>query len=311
MIKASKKSKKIIAATSVTIFSLFAFVTGAYAWFTSMMKYQSGVDGFKVNDPGDIEISSVKLIKFIYPTGIGGFDYDYLSPLLGHVYKYDYNYNEDSFGYYSDPLDLESWVEVPLMNRYDPIESIIKPSTRLIDLNCNAVYEITLHCDKYANSSVDLTSSVELDDSVILGPNEILLSDCASFDMYTTSDLSDTNPLFYDEVAGDYKKYYPVYDDVEKDLDGADTVTKNYHKISYLSSLVAELSHAHLYGAPKLTEADIDTKEVTFDASGDVTFYLNVNYAPNQINHYSKQIYVNDILAKYDFSFSFSIGGGE
>ena len=43
-----QKNLKLIAATGVTIFSLFAAVTGAFAWFTSLLDFSNSVDGFNV-----------------------------------------------------------------------------------------------------------------------------------------------------------------------------------------------------------------------------------------------------------------------
>lgn len=60
-----QKNLKLIAATGVTIFSLFAAVTGAFAWFTSINSARNNVDGFGVYyDDSTITAASVYCIKY-------------------------------------------------------------------------------------------------------------------------------------------------------------------------------------------------------------------------------------------------------
>lgn len=60
-----QKNLKLIAATGVTIFSLFAAVTGAFAWFTSINSARNNVDGFGVYyDDSTITATSVYCIKY-------------------------------------------------------------------------------------------------------------------------------------------------------------------------------------------------------------------------------------------------------
>lgn len=60
-----QKNLKLIAATGVTIFSLFAAVTGAFAWFTSINSARNNVGGFGVfHDDSQVTTLSCYAIKY-------------------------------------------------------------------------------------------------------------------------------------------------------------------------------------------------------------------------------------------------------
>ena len=81
---------------------------------------------------------------------------------------------------------------------------------------------------------------------------------------------------------------------------------KLYYKISYLSSLKAANAHSHFYGNPKSNSIDIvEDEAITFTEGVPVKFYINVNYAPSIADTFMRDIYLNDITAKYDYSFKF------
>lgn len=289
------KTKKIIAATSVTIFSLLALTLGTFAWFASSLVAQTTNDEFQVVTVGGCKIDSVNLYKFIYPDSTVIQGYDYLKPENGRVDKYAFNEEEGYFGYYDDDV----WVSVEEMNLYDPIEMLISRNMSLRDMNSNAIYEVNLSYT--ANTEVDLDLDVLLDTSKTKTDDQIYLSDCVDFDVFYPNDLRDNNPLFYDETTGQYNKYYPSY---KKTLTTDNE--KDYHKISYLSSL--EAGHTHFYGkTPKDESLDLDSRKITFDDEGKAKLYINANYAPNQLSQYSKDIYLTNIYAVYDFGFLFAV----
>lgn len=289
------KTKKIIAATSVTIFSLLALTLGTFAWFASSLVAQTTNDEFQVVNVGGCKIDSVNLYKFIYPDSTIIQGYDYLKPENGRVEKYAFNEEKGYFGYY----DNDVWVSVKEMNLYDPIEMLISRNMSLRDMNSNAIYEVNLSYT--ANTEVDLDLDVLLDTSKTIPDEQIHLSDCVDFDVFYPNDLRDNNPLFYDETTGQYNKYYPSY---KKTLTTVNE--KDYHKISYLSTLLS--SHTHFYGkTPKDEKLDLDSRKITFDSEGKAKVYINANYAPDQLSQYSKDIYLNNIYAVYDFGFLFAV----
>lgn len=285
---------------SLLIFSLFALTIGAYAWFTSTLQHALGSEEFAVTATGDCNLVSAKLYKFVYPDSQVGEGFDYLRPQDGVVNKYNFNEEESHFGYY-DEHDV--WVNVYSMNIYDPIEMIISRDAKLRDLHCNAIYEVTIHSSAYTNATLNVSSLLKTD--VTTRTNEMLLSDCVDFDVFFASDLSDTNPLFYDETSGNYDKYYPTYKDTLTDLE------KDYHKISYLSSLVAENAHPNFYSTnPKNTSISLKEAGITLDSSGNFVIYINANYAPKQLKDLSRDLFLNNIQALYDFGFEISLGSG-
>lgn len=295
--KTSKRNKlKIVSAVSVTIFSLFALTMGIFAWFASVLTSSKTADVFEVTTTGDCTIADVKLYKFTYPESAIHEGYDYLRPQDGAVNKYDFNQEEEHFGY----LDAQNnWVNVSSMNTYDPVELIISQDKSLKDLNCNAIYEISFNSSSFEECLLVLNSLLRND--VTPGENEILLSDCVDFDVFFPSDLSDTNPLFLNSETGEYDKYYPSY------KDNLSAIEKDYYKISYLSSLVAENGHANFYSTnPKPTTLEIYSNNITL-VNSEFKVYINANYAPKRLEQYSKTLYLHNILALYDFGFEISL----
>ena len=105
--------------------------------------------------------------------------------------------------------------------------------------------------------------------------------------------------------------YYPTYIDEEDRGDysfsGYDEI---YYKVSYLASLKA--SHANFYKTkPKPNQIAIHDPEniqtINF-VDGLAKFYINVNYAPKQLEKYSKQLINGNINAIYDYEFVIDMG---
>lgn len=295
--KGSKRnSLKIVSAVSITIFSLLSLTLGIFAWFASVLSASSTTDVFEVKTIGDCNLADVKLYKFVYPNSAIHDGYDYLRPQDGTVNKYDFNKDEEHFGYY----DIhDNWVNVSAMNTYDPVELIISNEKTLRDLNCNAIYEISFTSTSYDACVMQLNALLRND--VIPGQNQILLSDCVDFDVYFPSDLSDSNPLFYNESTGEYDKYYPTY------KDNLSRIEKDYYKISYLSSLVAENAHPNFYSTnPKPENLELYNNSIMLN-NHEFKIYINANYAPKRLEQYAKTLYLHNIYALYDFGFEISL----
>ena len=296
MKRLDRKSLKIISAVSVTIFSLLVLTMGVFAWFSSAIITSKQAEEFEVTTVGDCTLATVKLYKFIYPDSAVTDGYDYLRPEDGTVNKYDYNEEQQHFGYYDTN---NNWVSVSAMNVFDPIELIISRDKTLKDMNCNVIYEVKFS-STIAHPVMDLISKLRTD--VVVTTNEMLLSDCVDFDVYFPSDLSDTNPLFLNSQTGQYDKYYPSY------KNNLSSTEKDYYKISYLSSLVGENNHVNFYSTnPKANEITLKHTNLTLDSQGYCTLYINANYAPKKLMHLAKVLYLHDIEAIYDFSFEINL----
>lgn len=302
-----KKQIQIVAACSVAIFSLAALIGGSYAWFTVTMNQTITAGEFAVVNNGGADLVGANLIKFDYKTetyGSGEYEFiatDYLNPESGTVNEYIYNAEENSFGYYED----STWVDVQNMNTYDPLDAVIFGST-LKDLNCNAIYEFTVSSDSFdlaylTSTIVKLTKTKQ--------ENDLFLTSCVNFDIFTVNDLLDTNPLFID--GEDTKMYYPSYKEKSETLTANEEI---YYKLSYLASL--RQSHPHFYGSSD-TEINLSTNtevEFVYDSTADtnlLTFYVNVDYAPSELDFTQNLIYAGNIRAVYDFSFRFDFAKRE
>ena len=300
MKKPSKTTTKIIAAMSVTIFSIFAFVVGTFAWFSGLMKYESNEEDFEVTLLGDCQLEDVALYKFIYPPSLIGTGYDYLAPERGNVMRFTYNFTEGSFGYYKD-VDQTEWVAIDIMNVYDPLERVIDPTKELRTMNCNVIYELHLYSPSLANAS--LTSSVFINENRTKEDSQIYLSTCTDYDLFLPTELADDNPSFYDSTNDDYKAYYPSYKKHNVELTDLE---KTYHKISLLSDLLT--SHPHFYGSDD-NPIPLRNTNVTFDDEGKLVVFVNVNYAPSELAQYQKDIYFHNITAVMDIYFQLAFGG--
>lgn len=302
MKKGQIRTKRIIALASVTFFSLCANVLATIAWFTANREANNEHSYFAVEEVGDAAIESVNIYKFKYGTTdftIGGNTYttvDYLTPETGEVKKYGFDQTRQKFG----ETVNGNFEEVTVMNIYDPIDKIIQQENfNLFTLNCNVIYEITFYSTKITNCTMDVVSKLL---TKTPGEHQILLSDCVDFDVFYDEDLTDSRL--------NNKAYYPTYkedliasgDDPEDELTAEEIL---YYKFSYLSSLMATNAHSHFYGSnPKPASLDLETgKSISFDANGKFKFYINANYQPNELQRYSEDIYLNNILAIYDFNF--------
>lgn len=296
----------------VTFFCLCANVLATVAWFTANRSADNDNDYFGVQNEGDAEIEAINLYKFKYNEITYGSDenvvtiIDYLAPEDGEVKKYAFNTTEQKFG--ENVNDV--FEAVTIMNVYDPLEKVIKQSSfSLLELNCNAIYEIILSSSTFTTASV--TISANWLSSKTKTSSQIFLTDCLDFDVYFESDLLESNPSFSttDPETGDpiNKLYYPSYIGKSTSLTANEEV---YYKLSYLSSL--ENSHSHFYGSnPKPNSISLignTPRNVTFDASGKLKIYVNVNYAPSELEKYQKAIYDGDIEAIYDYALSFQVG---
>lgn len=305
------KNLKIVALCSVAIFSLMALIGGAYAWFTVIMTRSLETTSFAVVNIGTCDLYSVELYKFDYSTHIYGTGegasvvVDYSAPESGSVNKYIYNKELGQFGYY----ESETWHQVSVMNTFDPVDLEIHGSS-LRDLHCDSIYKFTITTEDLTEATLSATVVRILD--AVKQDNELFLTSCADFDLYISADLSDSNPLFSTEDdpatpedESSEKNYYPSYIDKSVSLNEKQDV---FYKLSYLSSL--KNTHSHLYDS-SLDEASLGAgRDVEFvyntllDARA-LEIYVNVNYAPEELESTVSLIYQRSINVICDFGFKF------
>ena len=90
--RAMKKKSllKIVAATSVVIFSLLTCFVGTYAWFQAKMNEQTRGDGFAINAGSNIEILSAYAVR--YDGNNGALATDVLNPPKKSITMSEYDY---------------------------------------------------------------------------------------------------------------------------------------------------------------------------------------------------------------------------
>lgn len=343
-------SRKIAAAIAVCLFNLTATFAGVLAWFKANDNVEVTAGLFEVENKA-VEVNSVNLIKFEYQKEILGTTvvYNYLQPEKGFVKEYTFSESQGyggSFGYYARYMGnkascvrvndfyieemfgkkyvmlLESfdtndeprfvndgeynsdnnptvqqliWRSVDVMNLYDPAELIIHNSD-LRALNCNAIYELELSVYNMANFYLNLKAILKPDvEADYENDREILLSSCANFDVFFERDI---------QAIGE-----------EENID-VTSVAGKYEAISLLAA-DSTRTHAHLYSTDEenpetLSEVNVCTNENFQNQGNTIKVYVNVDYASDRLDQYTREISLYHIRAKYDFIFklSFNETGG-
>ena len=291
--KTGLNKTRVMAIGLVTFFSLCANVLATIAWFTTNRTAENQNSYFGVKEVDEAHLEAINVYRFeyneiVFDAGTADpsddFVYiDYLTPATGTVVKYGFNKTTNNF-------EDQSGNAVSVMNIYDPIERVIQQSNfDLRGLNCNVVYEFIFSSTSLTNSKVDIMSNVIEKTKTA---NQIYLSDCVTFDVFFEEDLPD-----FDADPED-TSYYPSYKQT-----GLTTDEKIYHNFSYLAN--NRVTHSHFYGSPKQTSIDLVTQESISFTSNTFKIYINANYAPSELIKYEKDIYLNNILAVYDFSIIF------
>ena len=284
--KSKIRKLKIASALFATVISFASLISATAAWFFSNRSVNS--EGMVVSAKSDgINIESIKLCKFNYPYMDSESLYlNYLRPEDGWVDVYNYVSGvgherfEDANG------------NPQTMNLFDPV--LVELGTDLRDLYCNAVFIVEISS---GNVSAGLEVFADLLNKAKTSDSDFYLSDCVDFDIYVQSDL--------DAVVG--KTYYPSHiTDVENTtLTGYDEL---FYKISYLSS---SSTHANFYNTnPKPSQIAIhdsqNLKTLNF-VNTKATFYINVNYAPQELEKYARNLAVENRLGINDYAFSVNL----
>ncbi len=284
MRKLGKSRGKIILATTWIIICLLCVASGTYAWFLSATNVRMSASSFAVANL-EAEIDSVLLYKFDYPYFTGTRLIDWHSPEDGTVDSYGFDSQRNQFG---ETVD-EVWQPVTVMNLYDPVSLLITGDT-LDSLNCNAIFAVTIATDDF--TTADLLVFADLLTEKTKESDQIFLSDCIDFDYFLPSDLA---------AVTNKELYYPDFKDPESDI--LTEKEELYYKTTYLSSTLD--SHAHFYGPdPKPERIAIHDPEnirsITF-VDGRATFYVNVNYAPSELEGYAHTLGWSTVYAVFDY----------
>ena len=303
--KISTRTRRIIAATSVTIFSLLTAVSGTFAWFAATMQSSITAQEFKVVRISDgAGLESVNLIKFEYPINAHTHKPDYSNGQDGEVRRYTLENNEF--------VDGEGNT-TSVLNAYDPAEAIIYgESYSLFNSNCQAFYEITIKSDNVGSFLLDVEGIWD-SDTEKRTIKDLFLSDCVDFCWFSTSDINNSigiNP----ETNKPY--YYPTYIEYhsanpQNDMNELENL---YYRLSYQASVKEDEDLKHFYPSEEDDEKagviNIATGiPVTFTAQQmTYTIYIGINYAPSELSDYYRDVYSGTIItAVFDYSISFNL----
>ena len=109
MKRISRKNMKIIAATAMTIFSLFAVTVGAFAWFVANLQQANNADQFSVT----IRDGRLKNIYFhshvskeINTTTLKPISYTFSSNYTSYI---SYDWSTNSATYHGNPIDMQDY----------------------------------------------------------------------------------------------------------------------------------------------------------------------------------------------------------
>ena len=282
--KSTRRRLKIASAVTATVISFGSLISATVAWYCTNLTVVS--EGMLVSAKNDaINIESIRLCKFDYPVMEDGSDIlNYLKPEDGSVNVYDYVMAHERFE--------DNDGNPQTMNLFDPV--LVELGTDLRDLYCNAIFIVEI-------SSGSITAGLEVFADLLTkaksSDSDFYLSDCVDFDIYIPSDLA--------SVTG--TTYYPshITDVANTTLTGYEEL---FYKISYLSSTA---THANFYNTnPKPSQIAIHDEQhlKTLNFVNDrATFYINVNYAPAELEKYAKNLAVENRLGINDYVFSVNL----
>ena len=240
-----KTRTKIVGATISAVFSLATVFSVTIAWFSTNAEVNASNMQIVVQSNGTCEIDDIKLIKFDYSTKtIGSLTYlEYLKPEEGTVNKYDYDYDNHSFGTYEAGAKYYQWNgsswdisdddpgsgangTVSYPSELEELTPEVDDYYLVTNGDWNAVEAMNvydpvdmivrgtglkdLNCNAIYEVSFtspnDLTYALTLTSSLFTVADlgeDILLSDCVDIDIFFESDLLDSNPLFFQEDNGE------------------------------------------------------------------------------------------------------------
>lgn len=295
---------KIVAATTVVIFTLFTTVFATFAWFSAALVNKMDTDDYEVcRISSGSSIQEVNLIKFEYPINASTNTRDYTRGKDGEVRKYTL-----VDGVFTDQLGNTTTV----LTTYDPAEKIVLgESYSLFNSNCQAFYEITLTTENLGTYTLSADAAVNLG-ATKENPKDIFLSDCVDFTFFTVSDINNAIGI---NPNTEKPYFYPTYIDYNSvDPSGDMNELENiYYRLAYQATSKDPSELAHFYpveeNESKVNETNVSNgTTVTFtELNPTYKLYIGVNYAPSELSQYYKDIYLSDINAIYDYTISFSL----
>ena len=272
--KLGKKNLKIIAATAMSIFSLFAAVTGVFAWFTSKLTAASHSDEFGIySDDSQITTLSCYVIRY---DGV----YGALARKL--VSGGDHSVSMSEYDY----ILRDRNINTPLFFRIE-IAGFDTEKDLQVSIPASGSY--------YASN----TSHID---------NKLSNVVCAKFSyglLQNSSVVADTFVLEGNEISGgDVETIYTGMRDRARTIEGTPFVKSTTVKDSVV---FLTIDHTALYQASNISHRDIDDDGVLDDI---VVIYLGFDYyETNSVNLVEDYVESYDGSGlDYAFTFESDIG---
>ena len=166
-------------------------------------------------------------------------------------------------------------------------EEAAEDGTFYIETTEHTLYQYSAANEEWSTVAVSLSGRGSPDANAG-NPGDYYI-DIANNDLYIKAPTSWGNPLPATKGNED-----PVVSNLRKEGD--------FYIKTDTDQLFVFQEHAHFYneGSPTLADA----KDVDFH-NDQIVLYVNVNYAPAQLDEYAEEVYKGNITAIYDFAFSF------
>ena len=271
MKKANRKTLKLVAATSMAIFTLLATFSASYAWFTSILKKDANADSFPVRKT-ESSISSISVHDFY---GLTADESEFgFNPTPNHTITWSGHSGEDTVGFAMGKYSLD--------NPHHPVLFIfaVHGGVENLKLSTTSTYIAknepahTVTVDTYANlgTYADGTIVKVLADETHAGIPTKYQCNSSEFELVWMELCSDNNPL-----SSVVMTHYFLFTDDPRDSTGTNQVKTGNLMVDDGTGNVTSQSKTYVpFASSSFTSAN-QASFVTFDNNWQPTFHDTIS----------------------------------